>query len=98
MTTATITIESLIADHGERLERDLELDGLAAMGPVEFIDDLDGVGAVLADSSTMWEIGEEVTSAVTYLRDALRLDDKDPDRQVLLRKADGHLTTVSDLV
>lgn len=98
MPTATITIESLIADHGERLEQGLELDGLAAMGPEEFIDDLAKAGSVLAASATMYEIGEEVVAAVTYLRDALPLNVSDPDRRVLLREADSHLTIVGDLI
>jgi hypothetical protein len=94
MTTTTTLFSQFIADYGPDLEQDLELDGLTAMEPEAFIDDLHGVADVWAREGTgrLPEGAEELAAAVTYLRDALPLPDSDPEKATLLSRAGKRLT------
>jgi|GEM_PF-4211561 len=82
-----------IDTYGPDLELDLELDGLAAMAPEAFIDDLDGLAHVWANQGTgsLPEAADELAAAITYLRDALPLQDSDPEKAKLLRRAGKRL-------
>lgn len=92
----TTPFSSFIALYGPDLELDLELDGLAAMAPEAFIDDLDSLAHVWAREGhgSLLDGADELAAAVTYLRDALPLQDSDPEKAKLLDRAGQRLNTL----
>jgi hypothetical protein len=92
----TTQFSQLIAEYGPDLERVLELDGLAKMAPEAFIDDLDGVAHVWAREGygRLLDGADELSAAVTYLRDALPLADSDPEKSKLLGRAGKRLADI----
>ncbi|MFI0901795.1 hypothetical protein [Streptomyces sp. NPDC020983] len=92
----TTQLSQFIAKYGPDLGRHLELDGLAAMEPEAFTEELAIVAHVWArhGDDRLREGAEELAAAVTYLRDAQPLPDSDPEKSTLLGRAGDRLVNI----
>ncbi|MFB6955362.1 hypothetical protein ACFCXP_37595 [Streptomyces niveus] len=93
--TSPITFEQVVARNVDALTYHLGCN-VTTLAPDDFVRELDETGKVLTSSSLadLQLTGQEMTSAATYLADALELHDDDPDRPVLLRRASAHLDDI----
>ena len=95
MTTKTrpLTIQQIIARHTPTLSAAAYTD-LGALTAVAFLQQLEQARDAFSTSSAFVDATDAFDAALTYLTDAQELDDNDPDKAVLLRKADRHLSQV----
>lgn len=91
--TRPLTIQQIIARHTPTLSAASYTD-LGTLTPVAFIQELEQARTAFSTSSTFADVADAFEAALTYLTDAQELDDNDPDKVALLRKADQHLGEV----
>jgi hypothetical protein len=89
----TLTVAQLVKKHADTLEE--EMPDISRLQPAEWVEELSAVVGFWSTSANTRDAADELGAALSYLRDALPLDDNDPKKQVLLDKADQHLSDLS---
>ncbi|MFF3547068.1 hypothetical protein ACFYXD_35185 [Streptomyces platensis] len=92
-TTQPLTFQQIIARHTPTLSA-AAYTNLGPLTPTSFIQQLEEAYEAFSTGSTLHREGTAFEAALTHLTDAIELDDSDPDKGVLLRNADRHLSQV----
>ncbi|MFD8545641.1 hypothetical protein [Streptomyces sp. NPDC059649] len=91
--TRPLTIQQIIARHTPTLSAAAYTD-LGPLTVTAFTQELEQARDALSTAGVFADAADAFDAALTYLTDAQGLDDNDPDKAVLLRKADRHLGEV----
>lgn len=92
--TRSMTFARIIANHGQTIANIVQQP--ATSDPASFTEQVQAAADLLSagTTSSSQDDGDTLNSASAYLTDALAVDDSNPERSLLLRRANQHLNDI----